>query len=177
MTEAAPNDARLTSSELLDRIDSAWTNLNQMLADLSEPQRTTAHDQENWRVKDHLTHLAAWEQSLLALLEGRDRHQAFGLGAVDLAGMDYDQINARIQQHHAHLSHAESLALAQHSHTQLRAAIAALSDADLQRPYAHFQPNTQHENAQLPVINWIAGNTYEHYAEHQGWIGEWVNRG
>jgi len=47
------------------RLDPA---LNQRLAGLR-----AAHDQQGWRVKDHLTHIAAWEQSLLALLEGRDR--------------------------------------------------------------------------------------------------------
>jgi len=98
MTEAAPNEERLTRSALLERIDSAWTGLNQMLAGLNEAQRTAAHDQQGWQVKDHLTHIAAWEQSLLALLEGRDRNHAFALGDIDLAAMDYDQLNALIQQ-------------------------------------------------------------------------------
>jgi hypothetical protein len=33
-------------------------------------------------VKDHLAHLAAWNLSLVALLEGRDREAALGVGGV-----------------------------------------------------------------------------------------------
>ena len=42
-----------------------------------------------------------------------------------------------------------------------------MSDADLQRPYNHYQPSS---DRQQPVIGWIIGNTYGHYEEHQPWI-------
>jgi hypothetical protein len=175
MTEESQEIEKLSRIELLGRIDGAWTEFNHMLDGLSAAQRTDAHDGQGWRVKDHLTHIAAWEDSLLGLLEGRDRNQALGLGDADLRGMDFDQINALIQQKHAGLSYAEALELMHQSHERVRAAIAALSDEDLRRPYSHYQPNARHESAHLAVINWIAGNTYDHYAEHDDWIAEWIN--
>ena len=175
MTEESQEIEKLSRIELLGRIDGAWTEFNHMLAGLSEAQRTEAHDGQGWRVKDHLTHIAVWEDSLLALLEGRDRIKALGLGDDNLSGLTYDQENAIIQQNHAHLSHDQAVELMHQSHERLRAAIAALSDEDLRRPYSHYQPGARHESAHLAVINWIAGNTYEHYAEHDDWMAEWIN--
>jgi hypothetical protein len=51
-------------------------------------------------------------------------------------------------------------------------ALEKLSDADLQKPYSHYQPGDPDEKR--PVIEWVAGNTYEHYEEHAGWIKELV---
>jgi hypothetical protein len=175
MTEESQEIEKLSRIELLGRIDGAWTEFNHMLAGLSAAQRDDARDGQGWRVKDHLTHIAAWEDSLLALLEGRDRIKALGLGDDAQSGLDYDQENALIQQKHAHLSHDQAMELVQQSHERLRAAIAALSDEDLRRPYSYYQPGTSHPSAHLAVINWIGGNTYEHYAEHDDWINEWIN--
>ena len=48
--------------------------------------------------------------------------------------------------------------------------LAGLSDADLLKTYRHYQPDEPEENSGAPIIGWIAGNTYEHYAEHQAWV-------
>ena len=58
------------------------------------------------------------------------------------------------------------------SHAALMVALGKLSDADLQKPYSHFQPTDSKQKR--PVIGWVAGNTYEHYAEHIGWIDHLV---
>ena len=58
------------------------------------------------------------------------------------------------------------------SHGALMAGLGKLSDADLKQPYSHFQPGDPDE--ERPVIGWVAGNTYEHYAEHIGWINQLV---
>ena len=58
------------------------------------------------------------------------------------------------------------------SHAALMAGLGKLSDADLKQPYSHFQPGDPDEKR--PVIGWVAGNTYEHYAEHIGWINQLV---
>jgi hypothetical protein len=48
------------------------------------------------------------------------------------------------------------------------AALGKLDDADLEKPYSHYQPGDPDEKR--PVVGWVAGNTYEHYAEHTNWI-------
>jgi hypothetical protein len=49
------------------------------------------------------------------------------------------------------------------------AALAGMSDAELFKPYASYTGETAGDDRR-PIIGWIVGNTYEHYAEHQAWI-------
>jgi uncharacterized damage-inducible protein DinB len=127
---------------------------------------------DGWSVKDHLAHLSTWEESLMALLEGRDRDAAVGfVGAeAESTGHDVDAINAAIQRRAKDRSAADVLEAFHATHRRCVAAIEALSDEDLTRPYSYFQPNEGPYNTN-PVISWIAGNTYEHYDEHAAWIG------
>lgn len=162
-----------TTAELLRRIDHNWTKFNQMLDGLSDKQRTVAHDANGWTVKDHMAHLSAWEQSLLALLAGRNRHASFELGDVNVAGLDIDALNDLIWRKHRDRTYADVLAGFHASHAQVLATLSGLSDADLMQPYSHYQPDSPPPES-CPVISWIVGNTFEHYAEHQGWIAEWV---
>jgi hypothetical protein len=171
---AAPDEAQAepqTTAELLARIDAAWSELGQALAALSHEQLTTIRDQQGWAVKDHLVHIITWEQSLLALLQGRDRHQAIGLGDVDEAEMDTDDINAVIFQRNRDRPLEDVRAESRRSHQEVLEAVGALSDADLHKAYSHYQPEAQPYEA-APVVGWIVGNTYEHYQEHITWIRE-----
>ena len=158
-----------TASALMARIDADWNTLSTAIGALSEPQLTTITDDNGWAVKDHLVHITAWEQSLLALIEGRDRAAAVGLDGVETDGLDTDALNALIQERGDGQSLEAVQAAFERSHAELMAALRPLSDADLQLGYSHYQPNDPPQNND-PVIGWVAGNTYEHYAEHLGWI-------
>jgi hypothetical protein len=79
-------------------IDKAWADLNTFFAGLSEAQMTTLHDGQGWTVKDHLTHIAAWEESVIFFLHGRPRHEALGIEEPLFAKASFDEINAVIQR-------------------------------------------------------------------------------
>jgi hypothetical protein len=161
-----------TKTELLNLIDGSWRKLNGIVDGLDEEQLTTLRDANNWTIKDHLAHVTAWEQSVLALLEGRDRNEAAGIvGATD--DMTVDEENAIIQRRNVDRSLADVREAFQRSHRQVVAAIEALSDDDLLRSYAHYQPHVP-DAPEEPVVGWIIGNTYEHYDEHIGWIGDMI---
>ena len=164
-TPAEPRSA----ADLRARIDSAWAELTTAVDALSPSQLTEIKDEQGWAVRDHLVHIRGWEQSLLALVEGRDRSAAIGLTADQTAADDTDAINALIKERGDGKGLAQVRAEFRQSHADLMAAIDKLSDADLQRGYSHYQPNDPPENSD-PVIGWIVGNTYEHYAEHLDWI-------
>jgi hypothetical protein len=161
-----------TKSDLLNRIGDAWKGLDELVSALPETRLTTAGP-DGWSVKDHLAHISAWEESLIALLEGRDRDAAVGLVGpeAESAGHDVDAINAAIQRRSKERSASDVLTTFLATHTRCVARIEALSDEDLARPYSHYQPNDLPPNAN-PVIGWIAGNTYEHYDEHASWIAK-----
>ncbi len=158
-----------SKAELLARIDHAWSQLEQTIQRLSDEQLTASHEDHGWSVKDHLVHITAWEQSLLALLQGRDRDQALGVGDTGNQNMESDEANDIIYRRNRQRTLADVQTAFAHSHSDVVAAIAALSDADLHKPYSHYQPNDPPDNDD-PVIGWIVGNTYEHYDEHRSWI-------
>jgi hypothetical protein len=123
-------------------------------------------------VKDHLAHLAAWNLSLVALLEGRDRDAALGIGGVP----DEDSANHVLQRRHRDLVLDEATALQLGSRQMVRDALARLQDVDLSRPYSHFQPDRPGPNGAQPVLGWINGNTDEHADEHSAYIRELSQR-
>ena len=159
-------------AELMRHISESRSKLEQMIGRLSEAQ-IVAPGPDGWSVKDHLSHVAAWEESLLALLEGRDRDAAIGLdpSTVEAANDDVDKINASIHQRNRDRSPTDVLAAFRETHARVLAALDRLADADLLRPYSFYQPNAQPYDAR-PVIGWIDGDTWDHYDEHVAWIGQ-----
>lgn len=148
-------------------IETAWARLVELVNQVEEAGGLSRAGADGWTIKDHLVHVAAWEHSLLALIEGHDRERAMGLsGAVE--GMD--NVNEAIRKLHQTDTPDEALDYFRDSHARLVSALGKLSDADLQKPYSHYQPVDPDEKG--PVVGWVAGNTYEHYAEHIDWINQ-----
>lgn len=153
----------MAANSIIEHVDSSWNELRKLVEGLSPTQLKLPSGE--WAIKDHLVHVAAWEQSLLALIEGRDRQVAMGVSEAD---HETDAINEAVFTLHHNDAPDQVLADFRKSHEKLIAALRTLSDADLQRPYSHYQPDTPDETR--PVIAWVGGNTFEHYDEHAGWI-------
>jgi uncharacterized protein (TIGR03083 family) len=149
----------------MSRIEAGWKRLGELVNQVEDAAGLNKVGADGWTVKDHLAHVAAWEHSLLALVEGNDRSAAMGLNEPL---EEIDSVNEAIRKLHAGDTADEALGYFRDSHAQLMAAMAKLDDADLQKPYSHYQPSEPDENR--PVVGWIAGNTYEHYTEHIDWI-------
>jgi uncharacterized damage-inducible protein DinB len=156
------------ANSLLEKIEASWNDLFERVTKLG-PGGLLVAAPDGWAVKDHLAHVAAWEHSLLGLIEGRDRLAAMGLQPME---KDTDLINAAVQKLHADETPEQVLKYFRESHAQLTAALGKLSDADLRKPYSHFQPSVPEQEA--PVIGWVAGDTWEHYAEHIAWIDQLI---
>ncbi|MFI5038473.1 MAG: DinB family protein [Solirubrobacterales bacterium] len=155
----------------LPRIESAWNELAALVDQVQDAGGLTQAGADGWSVKDHLAHVAAWEHSLLALVEGRDR--LAGMGVQEPVEEDTDAINEAVRKLHEKDTPDEALGYFRDSHAQLVAGLGKMSDADLQKPYSHYQPSAPDEKR--PVVGWVAGNTYEHYAEHIGWINQLIS--
>src|SRR5262249_57929067 len=86
-----------TTEELLARIADGWAALNQRIASLTPAQLTAPGPDGGWSVKDHLAHLATWEGMLIALLEGKPIHTAFGISRAQYDALEStDALNAII---------------------------------------------------------------------------------
>jgi hypothetical protein len=159
------------SNSEVARIEAAWNELVGLVDGLG-PGGLTLTGAGGWAVKDHLAHIAAWEHSLLALVEKRDRAQAMGLR--EPVG-DTDAINHSLWELHRKQTPDEALAYFRDTHQRLTHALGRLTDADLQLPYNDYQPDAPRDAADnRPVGDWVAGNTYEHYAEHTGWLNQLI---
>jgi len=157
------------ANSVMAPIETGWDELNALIDSLG-PQGLTLTGPDGWAVKDHLVHIAAWELSLLGLLEGADRRSAMGVPDAD---EETDAINAAVWALHRGKTPEEARAYSRDTHAALMALLGRLSEADLERPYNHFQPNDPRDpNDNRPAVDWVAGNTWEHYAEHIGWINQ-----
>jgi hypothetical protein len=153
------------------RVEESWNQLAS-LVDTLGPAGLTLTGADGWAVKDHLAHIAAWEQSLLALVEKRDRAEAMGLR--EPTG-DTDAINRSLWELHRAMTPEEALAYFRETHARLMAALERMTDADLMLPYNDYQPDAPRDTADnRPVGEWIAGNTYEHYDEHVAWMNQLI---
>jgi hypothetical protein len=156
--------------ELLARIEPSWRELQRFLAETDASTLTESRDAEGWSVQDHLSHIAAWERSVLFLLRGRPRHEGLGVDEDLYLHGGFDEINAAIHEQTKSRSLDETLTDLRWTHEQFLEQLDRLSDAELQQPYAHFLPDEPGEDSGEPVLTKLAGNTYEHYDEHREWM-------
>lgn len=160
----------VTKAELLKAIEQSWSELIGALNRLTEAQATGIRDEEGWVVKDHVTHMAAWERSVVFLLQGKPRHEGLGVDEALYLEDDDDKTNAAISAQHKNLPLADALAHLRDVHGQLINLLQPLSDADLLKPYSRYLPNEPREGNDPPVFGLIYGNTAGHFNEHLGWI-------
>lgn len=169
MTDETERPVR-DKAELLARIEPSWTELQRFIARTEPEKLTEPLDAEGWSVKDHLSHIAAWERSMLYLLQRRPRHEGLGVSEELFLADDLDALNAAIHDQTKDRSLDEALADLRWTHEQFLAEIDRHPDASLQQPYSHFLPHEPGDEKIAPVMGWLAGDTYEHYDEHRGWM-------
>jgi uncharacterized protein (TIGR03083 family) len=175
MTNSTDSDRPLQPQDkalLMERIDRAWAELNGAVRGLSE-QELTRPGPDGWAMKDHLAHISAWERSALALLRGMPRHEALGVDEATYQSHDVERVNDAIEQRNRGRPLAEVLADFEQTHADVLTALERLTPDDLAKPYEQYLPSEAEAGSsgpQRPVLDWVVGNTYDHYAEHTGWI-------
>jgi hypothetical protein len=166
-------DRPQTKAELIERLEGGYRAFEEWLSQLTDAQFSARHSSTDWSIKDHIAHLAAYEAGMAALLRRQPRWAAMGLDEKFVRDSEsFDDINATLNLLDKDRTSAEVLVAFRDAHQQLMAALEKLTDAELLMSYAHYQPHDPDANQVDPVLGWIVGNTYEHYAEHQPWIEE-----
>ena len=163
-----------TKEELLAAIDGEWARLHELLAGLTAAQMTEPTDGSGWNVRDHVTHLAAWERSVVFALQGEARYAGLGIDEATYRNGDYDAMNDVIMRRQRHLSPAAALAELHAVHDQLLALLAPLTDDDLFRPISAYTDSEHGARGETAAMDVIVGNTAAHYAEHTAWMCAWL---
>lgn len=153
----------LDKSESLARIPPARRALEDVVAPLGDAQLSVSGNGD-WTVRDHLSHIAAWERMVVAYLTSGNDHEVACVSTAVYAELSLDQINARLYE--LHRADAPSAVAAEFAsaHRAIIKLIARLSDEDMARPYW--------DDDARPVIEKLTGDTYRHYLEHRRWIAE-----
>ena len=157
----------LSREELLNQLKSTWNDLQTYVGSLTEEQLTRPTDAAGWTPKDHLTHLATWEQAELAVLEGKSKREAMDIPSEIWDQDEDDPINAVIQQRYHNLPLPDVLATLRRNHEAVVQKLESLTEADLLLPYRHYQPGSDDEH---PISQWIPWDTFYHYRDHLSWI-------
>jgi hypothetical protein len=157
-------DAPKTKDELLERIHSEYAALEQTIGRLSDEQMVMPID-GSWSAKDLLAHITAWEQIMLHFhIGGRPFNEIAQVDTVTYANTPIDKINEAFYQRDKDRPLPEALDRFRRSHQQLLATLATMGEADLYRSYT---PQGRGPNSAGQLIDWIAGDSYEHYQEHR----------
>ena len=164
----------MDKSELLSKTRTSWDKLNAYVATLNDKQLTHLTDAAGWTVKDHLIHLAVWEDGIWALLNKQNRATQMGVDEATWKRWNFDEINAVIQQQHKDKSWAEVEQKRHASHKRFVEQIEATSEADLERPAKDFQANS---TSNTSVIQIVMGDAFDHYDSHLRWIKAIVQGG
>lgn len=153
----------------MQKIDATWAALNMYLAGLSEGQMSGPRDSAGWKVKDHLAHLAVWEQSIVMLFQGQPRYQTLGVDAALYEMEKLHEINAAIYLIWEPVALAEVMERFGSVHAQMVTLVQGLSDAELNQTMdERFPQLSQGDERKLAYV--ILGNTEYHFLEHLPWI-------
>lgn len=151
---------------LLREIETSWNELQGFIASLTEAQQTEPTDAAGWTVKDHLMHIAKWEEAGTARLSGTSKRESMEV-APEIWEQGDDPINAVIQERYQDLPLHEVLEFLHQSHERMLAKLNSMTDADLRLPFSHYQPDSTYDR---PIIWMIIGDTIEHYRDHLPWM-------
>lgn len=157
-----------TKADLLRELEQGWADFHTYIASLTPEQLIMPRDAAGWSIKDHLVHLAMWQNGVSALLEQQGEPRWAGMG-IDAKTWDLelDDLNAAMQQKYRDLPLDEGLARLREAYERMHHIVVALPEDALFMPYTHYDPTMPRDN---PIIDWVVGDSYEHYAEHRPWI-------
>ena len=146
----------MNRQQLLNKIDKAWTELEEAYAGLAGAQLAVPGANGDWSVKDILAHVTTWEEETLQYLPliatgGTPPRYASGGGL--------DAFNAQKMAQKRDLAPKEVL-------RQLDAVHARLRDYVQSVPEEHFIHDTRFRRR-------LRYDTYSHYPEHARMIREW----
>lgn len=146
----------MTREQLLQRLDSAWTALQESYAGLPEERLTEPGVTDDWSVQDILAHITTWEEEALKHLPSI---MAGGRPPLYTSVGGIDAFNARMtEQNRVHSLH-ETLQRLDETHRRLVAFVADMPEDQIAR--------------ETRARRRLRLDTYSHYPIHTTAIRAW----
>ena len=148
-------------AELMSAIEREWQMLMDVISKLDEKQMNMP-DEGGWSPKDNLAHLGEWMKILMGYhMDKRPRHEVIGVPEEVTKDWDMDVINPVLFERNRNCSATDVLDGVKLIYTALIEKLRATSFEDLMKPRHADNPESG------PLLNWILGDTTEHFAEHR----------
>lgn len=147
---------------LLRMIGEQHDRLETTIAAMSAAELTAPSLDGGWSAKDALAHLAFWEQNMLSRIRraaAGERIERSHLTDEQRAA-EVDRINAEAYLARREQPLAEVLAEFHRSYQEVRSYFDSLSEEQI------FGSDAISAQLGYPVIELMAGDTYDHYSEH-----------
>lgn len=154
-----------SKSEILAALDDSRESFLETIESLSEEDLTEPALANDWSVKDILFHLSRWEGELVKLLW--QARQGLKPSSIHFSSPDVDAMNARWAAESRLRPLEQALEDFHAVRNQTLRRVEAFSDHDLS------DPNRFPWLGGRPLSEWIAGDSYEHEAEHAAQIQAW----
>jgi hypothetical protein len=160
MTTLRPSN----TAELLSEIEREWKALWHAVGRLTAEQMTTP-DAGGWSPKDNLAHLAEWMKVLVGYhMDRRPSHEVLGVAPEVTADWNMDLINPVIFERNQKRSADDVV-------NEVKRVYAELSAKLRSTPFEVFLlPRRPDDPERRPLLDWILGDTSEHFAEHRATI-------
>ena len=165
-----------TKHELLKFIRERHADMEELLSSLSPEQMRAPELDAGWSVKDSLAHLAAWANMAMDAIDHYRRGETpkpwaeqFPVGE----GTEQEQmhrLNAYWFEQNQDRELTQVLDDFRNSFMRVVETVQSLSQAEI------FDPNAFPARKASALFPLIAGDSYEHYDEHLGWIRAWLER-
>ena len=148
-------------AELFSKIEQEWSALMDVVAKLTASQLSTP-DAGGWTPMDNLAHLTDWMNILLGYyMDKRPAHEVLSLAPEIVEGWDFDKINAILVERNKDRSTEDVLG-------EMKTVYARVLDRLNATPFeALLQPRHPDDPQGSPLLASVAGDTYEHFAEHR----------
>lgn len=154
----------MTKDGLIQQIETEWANLQSALDGLTEEQMHQPGVVGEWTIKDVLAHITAWQTRLITALFKAEK--GFTPDTIE-SGQTVDQLNEKFYREMKDRSFEQVWDDLDASYYQLLTRLQGWKEKEL------FDAQRFKWMKGEPFERYIAGDSYEHYAEHAAQIREW----
>ncbi len=154
----------MTKDDLIHLIETEWANLQSALDGLTEEQMHQPGVVGEWTIKDVLAHITAWQTRLITALFKAEK--GFTPDTTE-GGQTVDQLNEKFYREMKDRSFEQVWDDLDASYYQLLTRLQGWKEKEL------FDAQRFKWMKGEPFERYIAGDSYEHSAEHAAQIREW----
>jgi hypothetical protein len=149
-----------SKAELISQIEREWSALMEVVGQLS-PEQMLTPDEGGWSSKDNLAHLTEWMNILVDYyLDHRPAYEVIGVDPEVTENWDFELMNDIMFERDRLQPIEHVLPKLKSTYARVLARLESMTFEDLMRPRDENDPRKE------PIINWVIGNTSDHFAEH-----------